>query len=103
MEVRSNRDLIDKLLHDDFVEFGRSGKAYDKSQILKELQDFKGTLEISSSDFEFKLIDEAVVLVTYKSAHLNSSNEETRHSLRSSIWQKTEQGWQMRFHQGTAF
>jgi len=37
----------------------------------------------------------------YTKANVLPDGAHERHTLRTSIWQWTEQGWQMRFHQGT--
>ena len=102
VEVRSDQARLGGLLHDEFVEFGRSGKIYSKCVVLEEFQDYSQPFDIVSRDYQFAEIGAKAVLVTYRSAHLDSNRNEHRHSLRSSIWQKTEQGWVMRFHQGTA-
>jgi hypothetical protein len=36
--VRSSPGLLSRLLADDFIEFGSSGKIYDKQQIIDQLQ-----------------------------------------------------------------
>jgi hypothetical protein len=46
-------------------------------------------------------LDENFALLTYKSAHVDANGELSRHTLRSSLWQKMESRWQMRFHQAT--
>ncbi len=33
-EVRSDASRLDELLHDSFVEFGRSGRSYSKADLL---------------------------------------------------------------------
>lgn len=100
--VRSDQARLGDLLHDEFVEFGRSGKVYSKRDVLQEFQDYSQPFDIVSRDFQFAQLGENAVLVTYRSAHLDSNRKEHRQSLRSSIWQKADRGWVMRFHQGTA-
>ncbi len=99
--VRSNVDRLDELLHESFVEFGRSGRSYCRADILKELPLEKPTGVVWSQDFSVAEIADGVMLLTYKSAYVNTNGELSRHSLRSSLWQRTTRGWQMRFHQGT--
>jgi len=100
-EVRANRDRLEELLHEAFYEFGRSGKRYSRSDILKQFQDQEKHMNIDSSEFSFEPINEDVILLTYKSAHIAPDGELSRHTLRSSIWQRTDHGWKLRFHQGT--
>ncbi len=100
-DVRSDMDRLDELLHDSFTEFGRSGRCYDKADVLNALPLKKSTGTIWSQDFSMAEVAEGIVLLTYRSAHLNTKGELSRHTLRSSLWQRMERGWQVRFHQGT--
>ena len=101
-EVRSSTKRLETLLHDSFVEFGRSGKIYGKAEIIKRLPTEKVPGSVWSRDFNVQKISEGVALLIYKSAYKNESGELSRHTNRSTLWQHTSQGWQMRFHQGTA-
>ena len=38
-EVRSNRNVLDRLLHPEFREFGRSGHIYERAEVLAEFAD----------------------------------------------------------------
>jgi hypothetical protein len=101
-ELRSDRDQVDRLLHESFFEFGRSGQMYTKAEILEVLSAESSEEAIYSGDYSLTMIEDGVALLTYKSAQINAHGELSRHTLRSSLWQYTEPGWQMRFHQGTA-
>jgi hypothetical protein len=100
-EVRSNSERLDRLLHERFRELGRSGQIYTKAEILSEFTREPQTYEVWSQDFQVEPLSEDVALLTYRSAHINSAGELERHTNRMSLWQLTERGWQMRFHQGT--
>lgn len=80
VETRSNVIKLQNLLHDDFTEFGSSGKVYNKQDILESLpqEEFR-LLEIES--INTKKLSDSCILLTYK---LFSGNEP--HSTRSSIW-----------------
>lgn len=99
--VRSDLSRLSSLLHDDFAEFGRSGQAYSKADVLKTLPLESSSSRVWSQDFMMVRLSEGVALLMYKSAQIAASGELSRHTLRSSIWQHTESGWRMRFHQGT--
>ncbi len=105
-EVRSSKETLDALLHEDFLEFGRSGIRYSKAEILEELlaegESTENSSVIWSQEFELLLLAPSIALLTYKSASLKQDGCLSRYSLRSSIWQLTASAWQMRFHQGTA-
>jgi hypothetical protein len=100
-ETRRNRNRMEMLLHPDFVEFGRSGRRYSRADILNEFGPDSVLPAIHSERFRLVLLAEEVALLTYVSAHLDASGEVHRHTLRSSIWVRTQTGWQLRFHQGT--
>jgi len=100
-DVRRDSVRLDELLHESFAEFGRSGRSYSRAAILKLLSHEFPTGAIWAQDFEVKEIVEGIALLTYKSAYIDASGELCRHALRSSLWQRTARGWQMRFHQGT--
>ena len=99
-KVRSDRKELNKILHNDFVKFGRSGLIYSRTQVLEEFQEPNREFQISSRNYAYQQLAENIVLITYESAHIDSNGSETRRSLRSSLWQKSEQGWQLIFHQG---
>ncbi len=100
-EVRRDRTRLHELLHESFAEFGRSGRSYRRSDIPELLSHEVTPGPIWSQDFALAEIAEGIVLLTYKSANIDSNRELCCHTLRSSLWQRTERGWQMRFHQGT--
>lgn len=97
-----SRKRMEALLHPDFVEFGRSGKAYTRDEILNEFATDATLPVVQPRHFAVALLAEGIALLTYVSAHVNADGTTDRHTLRSSIWVKTELGWRMRFHQGTS-
>jgi hypothetical protein len=99
--VHSDVGRLDALLHDSFLEFGRSGRSYNKADILRELPLRQSAVTLWSQDFSLAEIADGVALLTYKSADLDANGAMSRHTLRASLWQRTARGWQMRFHQGT--
>ena len=57
--------------------------------------DLRGALS-SLSD-----LGDGVALLTYRSAEVGDDGEAARHALRTSLWVRGRDGWQIRFHQGT--
>ncbi|HEY5543688.1 MAG TPA: DUF4440 domain-containing protein [Candidatus Binatia bacterium] len=100
-DLRYDPARLDQLLHESFAEFGRSGRCYTRADIVKllELEAIPGS--VWSQDFAVIEIAEDIALLTYKSAYVDANGELRRHTLRSSLWQRTARGWQIRFHQGT--
>lgn len=97
-EVRQSRERLERLLADDFLEIGASGREWRKTEIICAL------LDASDDAIEFdsmasKFIGENVVLVTYRSRRLQSPDRND--AIRSSIWRRRNNEWQLVFHQGT--
>jgi hypothetical protein len=92
------KDLND-LLADDFLEFGSSGRSYNKKAMLDAV--LHGTtinsIRLTVTDFNIKLLSLDVVLATYRTFTHNDS----KLALRCSIWKLNEGKWRMVFHQGT--
>ncbi|MEH2199318.1 nuclear transport factor 2 family protein [Nostoc sp.] len=98
---KSAKDVMD-LLADEFIEFGSSGRVFNKQQIIDSLQNEPIELVAQRSITEFKtlVLATGVILVTYHIVrHL--SGEQPVHSLRSSIWKFNNDRWKIIFHQGT--
>jgi hypothetical protein len=99
--VRADKLRLAQLLHDDFVEIGRSGQRYNKAQMLAYLLAQTQHPMIWSQGFELTMPAYSVALLTYQSAQVLAQGELAQHSQRSSLWQFAETGWQLRHHQGT--
>ena len=99
--VRADIHRLDELLHPSFIEFGRSGRKYTKADMLRELPAAQPAAAIWAQNFAVAEIADGVALLTYQSAHVDANGELSRPTLRSSLWQRSGSGWQMRFHQGT--
>lgn len=100
--VRHDPQQVAALLHDDFMEFGRSGTIYHKPGILVSLS-AEAPICMHSQDYTLKLLADGLALLTYRAAQWadEQRTQLVRHSLRSSIWRRSEEQWQMVFHQGT--
>ena len=90
---------MDDILAPDFFEFGRSGRVYRREDTL-EVPTQPINAKLPLMDFKARLLDSNVAQVTYISAVTYQGVEELAH--RNSIWSRTEHGWRLRFHQGTA-
>jgi hypothetical protein len=102
-EVRSSAEQVGRLLADDFIEFGSSGHAYDKQQIIEALRKETPdpTIRLSLTEFVARRLAREVILVTYRTIQRGGPEVPDRSRLRSSIWKMVEGRWQMVFHQGT--
>jgi hypothetical protein len=100
-KTRHDGARLGALLHDDFSEFGYSGNAYSRVDILARLPLEAVSAVVAADRFELARLGSNLALLTYRSAHILPDGRHERHSLRSSIWEYTDSAWQMRFHQGT--
>jgi hypothetical protein len=101
-EVRRSADQVGRLLADDFIEFGSSGRVFDKAQVIEALKQEAPdpAMGIVLTDFSARQLAPGVMLVTYRT-HLSAPNAPAGYTLRSSIWTLRQGRWQMVFHQGT--
>lgn len=99
-DIRHSREAVSELLAESFIEFGCSGRVYDKARVIKTLSS-EPSPDLSISDFKVRPLAPGVVLVTYLSSRQVGSEDGQIESLRSSIWKNFEGAWQLVFHQGT--
>jgi len=97
--VRQSAAQLSQLIADDFIEFGSSGKVYNKQDMLDLLPLEAEPFSVAITDFKVIALSSEVILSTYKVTV--RSDVFVRTSLRSSLWKLYEAGWQMFFHQGT--
>jgi hypothetical protein len=91
-QVRNSRAAVSELLAEEFIEFGSSGRTFNKSQIVEALEKDDSDEQVAVEDFVSRELAPGVVLVTYVTH---------KRTLRSSIWKLIDGRWQMVFHQGT--
>jgi hypothetical protein len=89
---------LSRLLADDCVEFGSSGRSYNKHQILESLKQAE-TSRVTFSEFQTRYVGPNVALVTYLALRQTPAGPAC--SWRSSLWKHAHGGWQLVFHQGT--
>ncbi|HEV2988184.1 MAG TPA: DUF4440 domain-containing protein [Candidatus Angelobacter sp.] len=99
-QVRNCADATSALLADAFIEFGSSGKVWNKSSIIESMRREKLDQQITVEDFAAQELAPDVVLVTYISKRV-VEDQLAVSTLRSSIWKLFDGKWQMIFHQGT--
>jgi hypothetical protein len=93
-QIRGNSMKLNSILAADFFEFGSSGAIWSKKEAVEGGLSLR---EMTLSDFNIHPLAEGVMLATYR-VHDKTRNQKT---LRSSIWRKNGDQWQLFFHQGT--
>ncbi len=90
---------VAELLSDDFLEFGSSGRVFDKRTVLEFLRNEASAESAALSEFCFTQLAPGVALVTFRASQRRQG---TRiESIRSSVWKQERGAWKLLFHQGT--
>jgi len=99
-ETRFDNAAMEKIFAEDFFEFGRSGRTYARADLIfdpKQKTEIKATLPLK--DFRARHLSNDIVQITYVSEVEHDGI--VQYANRSSIWSRTSDGWELRFHQGT--
>jgi hypothetical protein len=97
-EFASNRTEFDRMMADDYWEFGASGQRYTRNFILRALETQpEDAAEAGWEAFGFhcRRLASQTYILTYT---LLQGERTTR---RATIWRESPMGWQILFHQGT--
>lgn len=98
-QFASTTDDFARLMSPDYWEVGASGSIYDRAFILEHLDANPpvdaSTANWTTTDFHCRQLSTDTFLLTY------ALDQNIRHTRRSTIWQRTESGWQIIYHQGT--
>ena len=96
-ETRFDRAHLERVLHQDFFEFGRSGRTWTREETLNTAPgDIAAQLPLP--DFAVHELSADTVLVTSTSV---TGHDPVVAARRSSIWLRGGDTWRLRFHQGT--
>ena len=97
-ETRNNKEFLDKVLHEDFMEYGKSGKVFYKKDILEDTNTVINAV-FPFENLKVKNISDNTYLITY--VVTIKENNELIKTNRSSIWIGDSEFIQLIFHQGT--
>jgi len=98
-EFGTTRTDFERMVVHDFWEIGASGRRYSRTFVLDNLekrhsQPHEDVWE--AKEFQCRQLGPNFYLLTY-----TLIQDTTRNTRRSTIWQYTEAGWKIVFHQGT--
>ena len=96
-ETRFDREWIEGVLAPDFFEFGRSGRVYSREDTLAMAS---RSIDARLDGLDVRLLGPDVAQVTYTTVEDYAGEEQVAN--RSSLWSRTEDGWELLFHQATA-
>ncbi|EIE98913.1 nuclear transport factor 2 family protein [Saccharomonospora glauca] len=92
--VRADDDAVRELLHDDFREFGSTGRVWDRRSVVEATR--SDTAErIVAEDFRPVRLGPDAILLTYTARRGGAI------SLRTSIWARSAGSWLLLHHAGT--
>ncbi len=98
-EFGTTRADFESMMHADFWEIGASGRRYSREYVLAELEKRHRLPQDDvweASDFRCRKLAPDVYLLTY-----TLIQNKIRKTRRSTLWNRTEVGWKIMFHQGT--
>lgn len=93
--VRADDDAVRQLLHDDFREFGSTGRVWDRRSIV-EATGADTAERIAAEDFRPVRLGPDAILLTY------TARRGAAASLRTSVWTRSAGAWLLLHHAGTA-
>jgi hypothetical protein len=99
--TRCSRERLEQLLHPQFHEVGRSGRPYTRETVIGYLASLTVQPAVESDHYAVTALAEGCALLTYRSALRLADGTRTDHALRSSVWLRSGQRWQLVYHQGT--
>jgi hypothetical protein len=98
-ELGTSRADFEKMTVNDFWEVGASGRRYSRAYVLDELEKRHAVPHADvwkATGFHCRRLADDIYLLTY--TLLQNGERQTR---RSTIWQRTSEGWKIVYHQGT--
>lgn len=95
--VRADPARMRALLAPEFMEFGASGRVFDRDGIIAVLAAEPARVARQARGFKVRLVAPGAALTTWR-----VQRDDGIETLRSSVWQQQADGrWLMVFHQGT--
>ena len=98
-ELGTTRADFETMTAEDFWEVGASGRSYSRSYVLDSLEKRYAVPHSDvweTMDFHCRRLATDVYLLTYTLVQ-----DKKRRTRRSTIWQRTAEGWKTVYHQGT--
>ncbi|MFE2093072.1 DUF4440 domain-containing protein [Streptomyces sp. NPDC059460] len=93
-EARNDVERLEQLIHHDFYEIGRTGRYWEREEVIRVLNTMPDQVQAVSFD--------RVVELAPGVAHVRFRTEDALGVVhRSSIWMREGDRWQQRYHQGT--
>ena len=95
------RERLERLLHPDFHEVGRSGTRYTRQTVIDFLADRSSPPHVVAYDHRLEWVADDLALLHFASHGIAGDGARCHAALRMSVWRRTTLGWQLHYHQGT--
>ena len=95
-EYMSNIEYLNSIIDDTYKELGKSGKMYNKEDVIKELSNLNSDRDIKIYNYECNSISDNIWLVHY------ITKNENINVFRTSIW-KNDNSLKIIFHQASEY
>lgn len=95
------RTRLERLLHPDFHEIGRSGTRYTRQVVIDFLIDRTSLPQVVAYDHRLERLADDVALLHFASLETQPDGTHRQAARRVSVWRRTALGWQLDYHQGT--
>lgn len=96
-EFMSDREYLSKIIDDKYIELGKSGRKFDKNDVIKELTNLRENRKITIYNFECERIDRNIYLVHYITKNKDDN------IYRTSIWKIENDEIKIVFHQASLY
>ena len=96
-EFMSNKNYLNKIIDDNYIEIGKSGKEFTKQDIIRELSNLKEDRNITIYNYNCRKISTNTFLVNYITKNNNDN------IFRTSIWKKENNKFKIIFHQASLY
>lgn len=100
MAARRDVKLLQQILDEQFIEVTSVGDVYNKNDIILMLSK-QNNYHYQLSQPVFQMLTKTTVLLVYQVTKHDLEKNIKIDSMRSSVWRKRDDQWQMVFHQGT--
>lgn len=100
-DMQAQPSLIDELLAEEFEEIGNDGCTQSRQSVVEWLMSKDNQLKWTLEDFRIKCLSNDLVMAIYRTNTKHHMAEKHKGSIRSSIWRRRGDSWEIIFHQAT--
>lgn len=99
--ARCTRERLERLLHPDFHEVGRSGRRYARQAVIDFLAVRRSVPAVAAHGHRVERLAPDVALLHFRSHRVDADGAHGEAALRMSVWRHDGDGWRLHYHQGT--